>query len=208
MLKTHRSITLAAVAILGLSLGLAGCKKKTAKEGGAQGAPGSASMEAMEEDDMGQPPPRPVERGEDGMDPEPMDPDPMSPPDREPADGEMAAADPSLPTEGQAAARMILIPWKDAENVVEELKRTKEEAKALAETVLKEAKAKPTEDNFSTLVKKHSAGPTKESGGKVGPFGPKDVPAYIAKAVFALKKGGISDLVETPSGFHIFMRTE
>ena len=203
MLSSHRTVTLLLATLVGLSLGLAGCKKKAPKAGGAKDAPSAASMDAMGEDDPTQPQPRPVERGADAMDPETM-----APPDKDPDAADMAAVDPNAPPAGQATARMILIPWKDAENVVEELKRTKEEAKTLAEAALKEAKAKPTEATFTELVKKHSAGPTKESGGKVGPFGPKDVPAYIAKAVFALPKGGISDIVETPSGYHIFMRTE
>ena len=181
------------------------CKKKPAESESSAKTTGAGDMTAEDPDE---PATRPVETDPQAMDPEAKDPEAMAPADKDPEDADReAATDPTLPEEGQATARMILIPWKDAEHLMEELKRTKEEAKTLAETVLKEARAKPTEAAFTALVNKHSSGPTKESGGKVGPFGPKDVPAYIAKAVFALKKGGISDLVETPSGYHIFMRT-
>jgi hypothetical protein len=203
MHRPHRIHTALAVFALGTLLATPACNKKAADKSGGGGG---GTMGAMGEDDPAQPDPRPVEMAAD-MAPD-MAPDMRAPADRDPDDGMIAGTDPTIPKEGQAAARMILIPWKDAENLVEEISRSKADAKALAKKVLDQAKAKPTEKNFAKLAKKHSMGPTKENGGKVGPFGPKDVPAYIAKAVFPLKKGGISGIVETKSGFHIFMRTE
>lgn len=186
----RRNMQLVVVATLALCItGLAGCKKKAGNKAGT-GTDMGASM------DTAPPPGMPVE----------MAPDAMRPLDAMEPDDDMSP-DPTIPTKGQATARMILIGWKES-TVPAEVKRTKAEAKALAEKVLKLAKAKPgNEKAFSALVKKH-ADAFKETGGKVGPFNPKEGMPYIVKAVFPLKVGGVSGIVETKAGFHIFMRTK
>ncbi len=196
-----RSTTALTVAVLTLTLGLglSACKKKAADKAGKSG---DMTAMGMDENDPNQPEARPVEMAAD------MAGDMAAPADTDSDDGMIATTDPTIPKAGQATARMILIPWKDAENLAEEISRSKADAKKLADEVLAKAKAAPTEKNFAKLVKKYSMGPTKDNGGKVGPFGPKDVPAFIAKAVFPLKKGAISNVVESKSGFHIFMRTK
>lgn len=182
---------------LALGFQLGACKKKKPAPNASQSVAAPMAVgEAME------PPAGPVERSAGGLA------DMRAAPDQDPIGAMDTAPDPTVPTKGQATARMILIPWKDAENLAEELKRTKAEARSLAETVLKEARAKPTEAAFTKLVKKYSIGSLKENGGKVGPFGPKDVPPFFAKAVFSLKPGQVSGIVESKSGFHIFMRTK
>jgi len=173
----------------------AGCKKKASNKAGA-GSDMGASM------DTEPPPGMPVEMAADAMDVvDPMDAvNPMEPEDD-------MSPDPTLPTKGQATARMILIGWKESAGPAE-TKRSKAEAKALAEKVLAEANAKPgNEKAFTALVKKY-ADAFKETGGKVGPFDTKEGMPYIVKAVFPLKVGGVSGIVETKAGFHIFMRTK
>jgi hypothetical protein len=118
-----------------------------------------------------------------------------------------SADDPTVPKAGQATARLILVPWKDAEGAGEEVKITKAAAKEQAEKILAEAKKTPTEAEFKKLAKKHSYGPTKENGGLVGPMLPEDVEGHF-KTIFTLKKDEISGVVEAPSGYHIFMRTK
>lgn len=194
-----RTGTMTAAWLLTLAMGfqMAACKKKKPAPNASQSTPAPMAV-----GDTMEPPARPVERA--AGDPGVM----RAAPDQDPAGAMDTAPDPTVPAKGQATARMILIPWKDAENLAEELTRSKAEARTLAETVLKEARAKPTEAAFAKLVKKYSIGSLKENGGKVGPFGPKDVPAFFAKAVFSLKPGQISGIVESKSGFHIFMRTK
>lgn len=191
MLRKHMQIV--GIAALALCVtGVTGCKKKTGNKAGT-GADMGAAM------DSEPPPGMPVEMAPDAPDAmdamEPTDPD------------DDTASDPTIPQKGQATARMILIGWKES-TVPAEVKRTKAEAKALADKVLTEAKAKPgNEKAFIALVKKY-ADAFKETGGKVGPFNPKEGMPYIVKAVFPLKVGGVSGIVETKAGFHIFMRTK
>lgn len=194
MLRRHMQILAVAILALGVG-GLMGCNKKKGNKTGT-GTDMGAGM------DSEPPPGAPVEMAADAMDAMDMA-DAMDPAD---PDDDMGA-DPTIPKKGQATARMILIGWKESAGPAE-TKRTKAEAKALAEKVLAAAKTKPgNEKHFISLVKKH-ADAFKENGGKVGPFDQKEGMPYIVKAVFPLKVGGISGIVETKAGFHVFMRTK
>ncbi len=75
-----------------------------------------------------------------------------------------------------------------------------EAVRSKAEQVLAEARAGK---DFAELAKKHSEEPTASQGGDLG-FSPRGklLPA-LEQATFALKKGDISNLVETSFGFHI-----
>lgn len=190
----HRTLALLALT-LGFMLGSAtACKKKGGDKAKKSGdMTGQMTGDDMAADDMAAP-----DMAADDMDADDMAAE-MTAPDM--------GADPTLPTKGQAAGRMILIVWKEVD-ATETVKRSKTEAKALAEKVLKEARAKATEADFTKLAKKHNVGPLNENGGKLSPFGPDDVAPFIAKAVFALKVGGVSDVIESPAGYHIFLRTK
>ena len=93
-------------------------------------------------------------------------------------------------------------------------KRTKAEAKKIADKVLKEAKAGNKDPkNFSELVKKYSDDEgSKRRGGDLNFFerteeGGKMVKAF-SDAAFALKEvGDLSELVETEFGYHIIKLT-
>lgn len=74
-------------------------------------------------------------------------------------------------------------------------------AKAKAEAVMKEAKAKP--DTFPELAKKHSEGPSASSGGDLGFFAKERMVPPFSEAAFAMKPGEISDPVRTRFGFHV-----
>ncbi len=77
--------------------------------------------------------------------------------------------------------------------------------KKKAEEVL--ARAKKGED-FAKLAEEFSEGPTKSKGGDLGFFARgRMVPSFDA-AVFSLQPGRISELVETPFGYHIIKLEE
>jgi len=95
----------------------------------------------------------------------------------------------------QVKARHIL--FKIGEGA---LKEAEDEVRKVAKEVL--AKARQGED-FATLAKKHSEGPTKSKGGDLGYFKRGQMTPPFEESAFKLKKGEISDLVRTEFGYHI-----
>ena len=85
--------------------------------------------------------------------------------------------------------------------------KAKAEARKEAELVLKEAKAGK---DFAALAKEHSDDPgSKDSGGDLD-FFPRGrmVPAFEEAAFKLAKPGELSDVVETPYGFHVIKLLE
>jgi len=101
-------------------------------------------------------------------------------------------------------ASHILIGYKGADR--SEATRTKDEARKLAEDVL--AKTKAHGANFAELARKHSEGPSGKKGGDLGEFDKNTMHENFTKAAWKLKVGEISDIVETPFGFHVIKRTK
>ena len=83
--------------------------------------------------------------------------------------------------------------------------RTKEEAKKLAEEIL--GKLNSGED-FAEMARTHSNGPSAPDGGHLGKFSQGAMVPAFDQAAFALKAGEISEVVETPFGFHIIKRIQ
>jgi len=104
----------------------------------------------------------------------------------------------------EIGASHILISYKGAER--SEATRSKEEARALAEEVL--AKAREDGADFAALARQYSDGPTAQNGGDLGTFGRGKMAPAFEEAAFKLEVGQISDIVETPFGFHIIKRTK
>jgi len=111
---------------------------------------------------------------------------------------EAKAADPEI------QARHILIQFAGATSAPTTTTDTKEEAKRRIDDIKKEI----TPENFAELAKKYSEEPgADESGGDLGWFGKGVMVDDFEKAVFALKTGEISDVVETQFGYHIIYKT-
>jgi parvulin-like peptidyl-prolyl isomerase len=84
--------------------------------------------------------------------------------------------------------------------------RTREEAKRRAGEAL--ARARKGED-FKKLVAEYSDEPGSAArSGSAGRFGRKHAIAGFSEAAFALKVGGISDVVESALGYHVILRTD
>lgn len=96
-------------------------------------------------------------------------------------------------------ASHILVAYKGAKGAKPEITRTKEEAKAEAEKLLKKVTAK----NFADMAKKFSDGPSASKGGSLGDFGRKGrFVKNFDEFIFNNPKGKIG-IAETPFGYHI-----
>ncbi len=92
-------------------------------------------------------------------------------------------------------ARHILFKIADKKN-----EQSKQEAREQAEKILDLAKQG---QDFAELAKQHSQGPTNTSGGDLGFFEQGRMVKAFDQAVFSMKEGQISDIVESPFGYHI-----
>lgn len=104
---------------------------------------------------------------------------------------------------GSIRASHILISYKGAEH--SSATRTKEEARQLAEDLLRRIRAG---ESFEDLARTYSDCPTAEKGGDLGFFKRGRMVKPFEDAAFALKPGEVSGIVETKFGYHIIKRTQ
>lgn len=106
----------------------------------------------------------------------------------------------------EIGASHILISYKGATRAAPYIERTKEEALALATEL--QAKAAAGGD-FATLAKENSDDPGSAAmGGSLGRFTRRQMVPAFSDAAFSLEIGGVSQVVESPFGFHVIQRTE
>ncbi len=103
-------------------------------------------------------------------------------------------------------ASHILIAWTDGGLEPRE-KRKKPAARELARKLRRKAAAKDAD--FAALAKEHSDDTnTADKGGDLGLFARGMKVVQVELAAFALRKGKVSGVVETPYGFHVVKRTK
>ena len=102
------------------------------------------------------------------------------------------------------AARHILVQYQGSARAGANVTRDKEEARQRAEDAARRAKL-PGAD-FEALARELSDGPTSVRGGDLGQFGRRRMHPDFERAAFGLSPGSVSDVVETPFGFHVIQR--
>ncbi len=115
-----------------------------------------------------------------------------------------SAADDAAPK--KISARHVLVQWMGTDRAGKSVLRTREQAMVLIQEVQRRAKAG---DDLGRLAVEYSDEPNAGArGGSLGRFGKGQMVAAFEGVAFKLKVGEISDIVETPFGFHIIQRTE
>jgi peptidyl-prolyl cis-trans isomerase D len=104
-----------------------------------------------------------------------------------------------------AKASHILISYEGTQVPSKKEKRTKEQAKAKAESILAQVIANP--DSFMMLAFTASDDSSAQQGGDLGYFGPNQMVKPFNDFVFSNPIGKVG-LVETPFGFHIIKITD
>ena len=104
------------------------------------------------------------------------------------------------------AAQHLLVMYKGSRRAPESITRTQAEAKTRATEAQK--KAKEGKIKFDDLVKEYSDEPgAGAKGGSLGTFPKGSMVPEFQNALDKMKIGDISDVVETPFGYHVILRT-
>jgi parvulin-like peptidyl-prolyl isomerase len=103
-------------------------------------------------------------------------------------------------------ASHVLVSYRGALRAAPHILRSREEAFSRAQEAL--ARASQGEP-FEGLVKEYSDDlGSAAKGGSLGEFRRQDMVAEFAEAAFELEPGQLSEIVETPFGFHVILREE
>lgn len=102
--------------------------------------------------------------------------------------------------------RHILIRYAGAANAPEDIGRSADAARQLAETV--RASLTNADADFEAIARVRSEDASAENGGNLGAVGRGLLAPEYEAAAFDLEPGAISDVVETRFGFHVIQRVE
>jgi peptidyl-prolyl cis-trans isomerase NIMA-interacting 1 len=114
---------------------------------------------------------------------------------------------PKSPSEpDKISVKHVLVKYAGAKSAPESITRTREQACLRAEEALNKLKAGTS---FSDVVAAYSdeSGATTRDG-SIGTIERSDVAPAFADAAFELKMKEVSEVVETPFGFHVILRVE
>lgn len=103
----------------------------------------------------------------------------------------------------QIGARHILIAYRGAQRADPKITRTREQARELAQQIMADARAGK---DWQQLWEQNSNEPGGQRGGDLGVFGRGQMVPAFEHVAFGLAVGQISDVVETPFGFHVIER--
>ncbi len=118
-----------------------------------------------------------------------------------------AAPGPAQPPTDTFGAKHVLVMHKESKRVPPGITRTKEEAMTRAKEAL--AKAKVAGAKFEEVVAAYSDEPNAaQRGGNLGNFRKGAMVKEFQEGLEKTKVGEISDIVETPFGYHVILRTK
>lgn len=125
--------------------------------------------------------------------------------------GEIAEADLKAYYE-QNKARYVVPPRVDVSHIQISVaagapQEERDAARERAEAIAKEVKANPASFAEVARAQSQDVGSARD-GGHLGWITPGSWPQALEAAVFALPEGGISDVVEGPAGFHVFLANQ
>jgi len=103
--------------------------------------------------------------------------------------------------QGETAKASHILIGVDAKATAAEKKKAREKAAKLRKELVGGA-------DFAALAKENSTCPSSQQGGDLGFFGKGQMVPPFEQAAFNLKKGELSDVVETQFGYHIIKLTE
>ena len=101
--------------------------------------------------------------------------------------------------------RHILIRYAGAKNAPNDIERTEEEARALAESIRAEIDGGA---DFAEVAREKSEDDSSERGGDVGIVGRGRLAPEYEEAAFAVAPGELTPVVQTAFGFHVVERVE
>lgn len=104
----------------------------------------------------------------------------------------------------KVSARHILISYVGADHALPGVKRSEAEARTLAEEIAKQAKEPGAE--WATLAQHTDEPGSKETGGDLGSFARGQMVPAFERVAFSMQVGQVSDVVQTPFGFHVIQR--
>ena len=103
----------------------------------------------------------------------------------------------------KVSARHLLVMHDESMRKPPEITRTKEEALARIGEVKQKLEAG---QSFEDMAREYSDGPSGPKGGDLGSFGRGRMHPAFEAAAFGLEVDGVSDVVETPFGYHLIQR--
>jgi protein-disulfide isomerase len=105
-----------------------------------------------------------------------------------------------------ARVRHILVQYEGAKNARAGLKRSKEEAAQRVSSLQQRLLKEPAD--FAAVAREASDCPSAKQDGELGRFTVGELEPSFELALFGLSPGQISEVVETPFGYHLLLREE